>query len=210
MARFLRPKPLGMYRYGSDGLDGDLEKLSFADPVPEAMRIFGPDFYGPRHVYGGGARVSARNMPTKLRFTGRKRRLVDFDGQQHMYLVTRRFIDIVEGFQKEVQYFPVECSWKDCSPAGQFFFFFTTVLLDAVIPEKTTATWTPLRSGGGLWQPSGGQAFAFDKSRLGNTHMWVDPNMPTEGALITEALHDALKDAKIQSFYEWTYSEEIA
>jgi hypothetical protein len=39
--------------------------------------------------------------------------------------------------------------------------------------------------------------------------MWVDPNMPTEGALITEALHDALKDAKIQSFYEWTYSEEI-
>lgn len=26
-----------------------------------------------------------------------------------------------------------------------------------------------------------GQAFAFDKSRLGNTHMWVDPNMPTEG-----------------------------
>jgi hypothetical protein len=209
MARFLRPKPIGLYRYGSDGLDGDLMNLSFADPVPEAMRIFGSDFYGPRDVYGGGARVSARNMPTKLRFTGRKRRLVDFDGQQHMYLVTRRFIDIVEGFQKEVQYFPVECSWADGSPAGQFFFFFTTVLLDAVIREKTTATWTPIRPDKGLWQPSGGQAFAFDKSRLGNTHMWVDPNMPTEGALITEALHDALKDAKIQSFYEWTYSEEI-
>jgi len=39
--------------------------------------------------------------------------------------------------------------------------------------------------------------------------MWVDPNMPTQGALITEALHDALKDAKIEPFYEWTYSEEI-
>lgn len=123
--------------------------------------------------------------------------------------VSRRFIDILEGFQKEVQYFPVECSWTDGSPAGQFFFFFTTVLLDAVIREKTTATWTPTGPGEGLWQPKGDEAFAFDKSRLGNTHMWVDPNMPTEGALITEALHDALRDAKIESFYEWTYSEEI-
>jgi hypothetical protein len=209
MARFLRPKPVGNYRYGSDGLDGDLMNLSFADPVPEAMRIFGPDFYRPRDVFGGGARVSSRNMPTKLRLTGRKRRLVDFDNSNHMYLVSRRFIDLVEGFQKEVQYFPVECSWTDGSPAGQFFFFFTTVLLDAVIREKTTATWTQIRPGEGMWQPSGGQAFAFDKSRLGNTHRWVDPNMPTEGALITEALHDALKDAKIESFHEWTYSEEI-
>ena len=209
MARCLRPKPLGLYRYGSDGLDGDLENLSFADPIPEAMRGFGSNVYGPRNVYGGGARVSDRNMPTRLRFTGRKRRLVDFDGQQHMYLVSRRFIDIVEGFQKEVQYFPVECSWADGSPAGQFFFFFTTVLLDAVVREKTTATWTPLRSGGGLWQPKEGETFAFDKSRLGNTHMWVDPNMPTNGALITEALRDALIDAKIESFHEATYFEEI-
>jgi len=209
MARFLRPKPLGGYRYGADGLDGDLENLSFADPIPEAMRMYGSNFYRPDRIYGGGARVSDRNMPTKLRFTGRKRRLVDFDGQHHMYLVSRRFIDIVEGFQKEVQYFPVECSWTDGPPAGQFFFFFTTVLLDAVIREKTTATWTPTGPGEGLWQPKGDEAFAFDKSRLGNTHMWVDPNMPTEGALITEALHDALRDAKIESFYEWTYSEEI-
>jgi len=209
MARFLRPKPIGLYRYGSDALDGDLMNLSFADPVPEAMRIFGSDFYGPRDVYGGGARVSARNMPTKLRLTGRKRKLVDFDDSNHMYLVSRRFIDIVEGFQKEVQYFPVECSWTDGSPAGQFFFFFTTVLLDAVIREKTTATWTPLRSGGGLGQPKEGEAFAFDKSRLGNTHMWVDPNMPTKGALITEALRDALQDANIESFHEATFFEEI-
>jgi len=156
MAHFLRPKPVGNYSNGSNGLDGDLENLSFTDPVPEAMRIFGSDFYGPRDVYGGGARVSGRNMPTKLRFTGRKRRLVDFDDWNHMYLVTRRFIDVVEGFQKEVQYFPVECSWTDGSPAGQFFFFFTTVLLDAVIREKTTATWTPIRPGEGLWQPSPG------------------------------------------------------
>jgi hypothetical protein len=163
MARFLRPKSVGNYSYGSKGLDGDVMNLSFADPVPEAMRIFGPDFYGPRDVYGGGARVSGRNMPTKLRFTGRKRRLVDFDGQQHMYLVTRRFVDIVEGFQKEVQYFPVECAWTDGSPAGQFFFFFTTVLLDAVIREKTTATWTQIRPDRGRWRPDRGQAFAFDR-----------------------------------------------
>jgi hypothetical protein len=51
MARFLTPKPVGNFRYGSDGLDGDLMKLSFADPVPEAMRIFGSDFYGlPRRI----------------------------------------------------------------------------------------------------------------------------------------------------------------
>lgn len=209
MARFLRPKPLDMYRYGADALDGDLEKLSFADPIPEAMRMWGSNFYGPRDVFGGGARVSDRNMPTKLCFTGRKRKLLDFDGSNHMYLVTRRVIDIVEGFQKQIQYFPVECSWKDGSPAGKFFLFFTTVLLDAVIREKTTATWTPTGPGEGLWQPREGEVFVFDKSRLENIHMWVDPNMPTKGALITEALHDALKDAKIESFHEWTHFEEI-
>jgi len=40
-------------------------------------------------------------------------------------------------------------------------------------------------------------------------HIWVDLKMPTEGALITEALHDALNVAKIESFHEATYFEEI-
>jgi hypothetical protein len=52
-----------------------------------------------------------------------------------------------------------------------------------------------------LWQPrpDNGKTFVFDKSRLGNTYMWVDPNMPTKGALITEELRGALEAAKIES-----------
>jgi len=122
MARFLLPKNPWMYDYGSDALDGDVDKVAFEEPVPHALQ-FHPPWVG----FGGGARVSSRNMPTKLRLKGRKRKLLDFDNQYHMLLVNRRFIDLIGSFQKEVQYFPIECVWSDGSAAGQRFFFFTTV-----------------------------------------------------------------------------------
>jgi len=196
MARFLLPKNPGMYDYGSDALDGDVENITFEEPIPYALEL-----WPPRQGFGGGARVSSRNMPTKLRLKGRKRQLPDFANQYHMLLVNRRFIDLVEGFQRDVQYFPVECSWSDGSPAGQFFFFFTTVLLDAVIREQTTAKWVPTRRGG-LWQPQPGEVFTFDKARMGDTHMWVDPHMTTDGPLVSEKLFDALKEAEIRLFYD--------
>jgi hypothetical protein len=204
MARFLRLKPLGLYRYGSEALDGDFERLAFADPVPAPLKHLGP-----RSIFGGGARVSSVNIPTKLRLTGRKRTLVDFDGSNHIYLVSRRFVDIVAGFQKEIQYLPVDCFWSDGEAAGQFFLFFTTVLLDAVIREKTTATWVPTLPGEGLWKIEPGKTFTFDKSRMSDIHMWVDPNMLRAGALISEALHSALRQAEIQSFHDWPLYEEF-
>jgi hypothetical protein len=210
MARILRPEPIGQYRYGVEALDGDMGELSFEEPVPAAYRLPLRN-RRPREIFGGGARVSPVNMPTKLRLTRRKGRLIDFDNAGHMFMVTRRFLNLVENFQKDVQYFPIECFWSDDSFAGHYFLFFTTVLLDAVDREKTTATWTPTRPGEGIWQPryDKGETFVFDKSRLGNTHMWVDPNMPTRGALITEELRGALEAAKIESMGYHTAFEEI-
>jgi hypothetical protein len=202
MARFLLPKNPWTYDYDTDALDGDARNVAFEEPVPHALEL-----YPPRRGFGGGARVSSQNMPTKLRLKGRKRNLLDFDNQYHMFLVNRRFIDVVEGFQKEVQYFPVECFWSNGSAAGQFFFFFTTVLLDAVIREKTTAKWIPTLRGG-LWQPQPGETFTFDKTRMGHTHMWVDPHMQTEGALVSEKLFDALKKAEIRLFHDTPLFEE--
>ncbi len=206
MAGFLIPNPIGQYRYGVEALDGDMENLAFAEPAPPRLTMFGP-----RGTFGGGAPVSPVNMPTKMRLTRRKGKLIDFDNAGHMYLVTRRFIDLIENFQKEVQYFPVECFWSDKSFAGHYFLFFTTVLLDAVNREKTTATWRPTGPGEGIWQAKyeKGETFVFDKSRLGNTHLWVDPNMPTAGALMSEALRSALHAAKIESFVEGGVFEEI-
>jgi hypothetical protein len=203
MARFLLPKSPGMYDYGSDALDGDPLNIAFEEPIPHEFELFPP-----RRGFGGGARVSSRNMPTKLRLKGRKRKLRDLENQYHMLLVNRRFIDLVEGFQKEVQYFPVECLWSDASAAGPLFFFFTTVLLDAAIRERTTAKWvTTLR--GGLWQPQPGETFTFDKTRMGDTHMWVDPHMPTNGPLVSEKLFYALKKAKIRLFHDTPLFEEV-
>jgi hypothetical protein len=203
MARFLLPKSPWTYNYASDALDGDVDKVAFAEPVPPALQ------HNPPWVcFGGGAPVSSQNMPTKLRLKGRKRNLLDFDNQYHMFLVNRRFIDVVEGFQKEVQYFPVECFWSDGSAAGQFFFFFTTVLLDAVIREKTNAKWVPTLRGG-LWQPQPGETFTFDKTLVGDTHMWVDPHMPTVGPLVSEKLFDALKKAEIRLFHDMPLFEEV-
>ena len=203
MARWLLPKSPWTYDYASDALDGDVDNITFEDPIPYALELH-PPWVG----FGGGARVSSRNMPTRLRLKGRKRNLPDFANQYHMLLVNRRFIDLVERFQKDVQYFPVECVWRDGSSAGSFFFFFTTVLLDAVIREKTTATWVPTARGG-LWQPQPGETFTFDKTQMGDTHMWVDPHMPTHGPLVSEKLFDALKKADIRLFYDAPHFEEV-
>jgi hypothetical protein len=165
----------------------------------------------PRSGYGGGAPVSKENLPTRMRVSGRKKQLVDFNTAYHIYLVNRRFIDVVERFQTSIQYFPVDCIWKDKTPAGEYYFFFTMVMLDAVIREKTTATWTPTRPGKGLWQPrlDLGETFIFDKAGLGGAHMWVDPNMPTKRALVSDALYAALREAKIQSFQDSPHFAEV-
>jgi hypothetical protein len=198
MAAFLTAKPdLSQPNYGYEGLDGDLERLSFADPVPEPLENLRP-----RRIFGGGALVSPVNMPTKLRLEGPKRRLPEFGNAAHMFMVTRRVVDLVLGFQKEIQYFPVECFWADGTSAGEFFLLFTTVLLDAVNREQTTVTWRVSHSGRGYWTMKRGEKFAFDKARLGNTHMWVDPNMAPPHALITDALYDALREAKVESFHD--------
>ena len=38
MARFLLPKTPWMYNYASNALDGDVDKVAFAEPVPDALR----------------------------------------------------------------------------------------------------------------------------------------------------------------------------
>lgn len=125
-----------------------------------------------------------------------------------MLLVNQRFLDVVERFQKEIQTIPVECFWSDDTPAGSYFFFFTTVLLDAVIREKTTATW--LSAGkSGLWDPQPGEIFTFDKARIDNNHIWVDTHMPCRWPLISEELFSALKHADIRLFENTTLFPEI-
>lgn len=204
MARFLKPKPVGLYRYGVEALDGDYMNLSFVDPVPRPLR-----YLNPRRGFGGGARVSDRNMPTKLVLERRSREVLDIDNALHMFMVSPRFIDLVSRFQSEFQTFPVECSWEDGTPAGEFFLFFTLILLDAVDRERTTATWRQVLPDGGLWQPKQGETFVFDKSRMRDVHMWVDPNMPDKGLLISEALYGALLDSGMQSFHKGLRYEEV-
>ena len=210
MARFLNPESTGMYRLNFDALDGDTEALSFADPIPEPYRWPGGNL-GLRRIYGGGAPVSTANFPTRLRVSGRDAKLVDFNTAYHIYLVNRRFIAVVERFQAEIQSIPVECVWESGESAGEYYFFFTTILRDAVIREKTTATWTPALPGRGLWQPKlyAGETFTFDRAGLAGAHMWVDPNMPTKGALVSEDLYAALRAANIQSFYEESHFAEV-
>ena len=124
MARFLNPTSTAMYRLNFDALDGEVNKMSFAEPVPAPFQTPMGDLK-PWSGYGGGAPVSKEYMPTKMRVSGRKKQLVDFNTAYHIYFVNRRFIDVVEQFQKEAQHFPVECVWKDKTPAGEYFFYFT-------------------------------------------------------------------------------------
>ena len=60
MVGFLTPKrDFAGPNYGSEALDGNFERLSFADPVPEPLKNLSPT-----RIFGGGALVSPVNMPT--------------------------------------------------------------------------------------------------------------------------------------------------
>lgn len=207
MARYLHPIVTGTYDYSCDTLDGDATNLSYLEPIPTRLQKFDP-----RTIFGGGARVSSVNMPTRVRLEGRKRKLPDIANQLHMYFVTRPVIDVIEGFQKEIQYFPVEAVWKDGSEAGQFFFLFTTVLLDTVNRKMTTLPWQnspPGSAVAGHWLYKEGATFVFDKSKIGNTHFWKDPHYLTAKPLVSDALFEALKKAKFQAFQNSRPFEEI-
>ena len=56
-------------------------------------------------------------------------------------------------------------------------------------------------------QPS--QTFTCDKARMGDTHMWGDPHMPTDGSLVSDKLFDALTKAEIRLFYDMPLYAEV-
>ena len=208
MARCLAPIGTGMFYFHSKALDGDVDHLRYAEPVPKELAKFDP-----RNIYGGGAAVSSVNVPTRLLIKGRKRKLLDIANALHIYIVTRAVIDIIGNFQREIQYFPVQCVWKDGSDAGQLFWLFTTVLLDAVHREKTTMPWqvafaqSPVS---GYWREQVGATFAFDKAKMGNAHFWKDPHGLTLGPLVSDALFEALIKANISGFHtEAEHFEEV-
>ena len=207
MVRRLRPESPFVSDYGAVMLDGDKMKLSYAEPVSHLLS--GLD---PRDIIGGGAPVSPVNMPTKLKLKGPKRRMLDFENQFHMLLVNKRFLEIAERFQKEIQYFPVECFWRDGAPAGQMFFFFTTVLLDSVDRERTTVPWFGASDGRGMWllhEPEAkGKSLVFSRTKIGSHHIWVDPHLPTRSPFVTEEFYATLKKEKIRSFFDSPEYEE--
>lgn len=208
MVRRLIPDSIKCYAYKSYALDGDEMNLSYAEPVPHLLGGLRPD-----RVFGGGAPVSPVNMPTKMRVTGGpKRKLLDFNNSHHMLLVNKRFLKIAERFQKEIQYFSVECFWRDGTPAGQMFFFFTTVLKDSVDRERTAVPWFGASDGRGMWllhEPEAkGKSLVFSRTKIGSHHIWVDPHLPTRSPFVTEEFYATLKKEKIRSFFDSPEYEE--
>ena len=207
MVRRLVPESPYAYDYGAEMLDGDKMKLSFAEPVSHLLGGLRPS-----SIFGGGSPVSPVNMPTKLKLKGPKRRMLDFENQFHMLLVNKKFLEIAERFQKEIQYFPVECFWRDGAPAGQMFFFFTTVLLDSVDRERTTIPWHEIPNGMGMWRhglpEAKGKTLVFSRAKIGSHHIWVDPHLLTKNPFVTEEFYATLKKEKIRSFFDSPEYEE--
>ena len=86
MARFLRPKDKGMYRLLFDALDGDIQKLSFAEPIPEGLHL--PiRILHPRSNYGGGAPVSPKGMPTRMQVSGCDAQIVDCNSAYYIHKI---------------------------------------------------------------------------------------------------------------------------
>lgn len=206
MVRALRPKDPWTYCYGAEALDGDIMQLSFEAPAPSVLEGFSP-----RKIFGGGARVSAENMPTRLKINGRKRRMLDFENQYHIFCVNKRFIEVVEDFQKDLQYFPLDCIWSDGSSAGSMFFLFTTVLIDSLDRDRTTVPWFAAPNGRGMWDllEGRGKRFVFSTSKIENSHFWVDPYLPTLSPFVSDELYNALRTEKIECFYRNDRYEEF-
>ena len=182
-------------------LDGDYDETAYVDTTMDPDGGKNPLFKPGR--LNAGRRVHTQHLPTRLRWSGPKKRVPDVIWGA-AFFVNDAFKDTVERFEPGVHQFePVQFEFKDGTPFSQrMWFLHACNRLDTV--SRTHSTMERLDH---TWKPETG-TMVFSLDRIGDHHLWVDKHvyMPS-GMYVSNALHDALIEADIKGL---SFSERPA
>ena len=175
---------------GMRELDGDLRKVEYVDATPDWPGVGGGFEPGDLEL---GRAIKPDHLPTRVQWDGPKRSGVPetLRGRQ-MMLVNDRFKDVIERFEPGIhQFFPLDLVWKDKTLAQKMHMFNICSRLSTTDRSLSTAE----MSRGGMLEPSSG-SIIFNLTQIGSHHIWIDKHMYA-GVYVSDALHDALIEAKI-------------
>ncbi|WP_432283705.1 hypothetical protein SLT36_17615 [Aminobacter sp. BA135] len=186
MVYFLSHENKEVYSYVYRALDGDVSKIQAADLSRDVgIRI------RPGYSYYGRP-VEATYIPTTIELTGPKRPIPDiYDA--FVLTVSAKVKDVIESLEPGVhQFFPIEYVWNDGSHAADRFWFVPCNRLDTVDRAKTTFEFR------NVWFLDGSKnELVFNRSQIGNHHVWIDKFIVMPTPAISEALKAALDAAGI-------------
>lgn len=187
MAYFLTYKNDEIYSYPYRACDGDVSKISPVDLSPDAGMRMRP---GPAY---SGRPVLPDNVPTAIALSGPKREIPDVY-EAFGLLVSESFKTAAENLEPSVhQFFPVDLRWDDGSHAAQRYWFVPGNRLDSVDRRETTFEFR------GLWDILGGadKELVFNRSQIGDRHVWIDMFIHAPHPIISDALKAELEGAGI-------------
>lgn len=156
----------GDFPVSRDFLDGIPEKVEYVDTTLDEG-VVNPTFKPGRHY--AGRPVKPGHIPTKVKWSSKRRPPYDFFALRGLILVSDAFKNIIERHEPGVhQFFPIDVVYKDGSHARQMYFFNICNRLDTMDRDRATAEFD-----GWYWDPGKGD-FAFSKRLIGDRHAWVD------------------------------------
>ncbi|SDA87642.1 hypothetical protein SAMN03159448_03998 [Sinorhizobium sp. NFACC03] len=187
MVYFLSHKNEETYSYTYRALDGDVSKIQAVDLTrDEGVRI------RPGYSYYGRP-FESEYIPTKIELDGPKRPIPDVYSAFGL-LVSEKFKGIVEKFEPNAhQFFPIELVWKDGGHAADRFWFVPCARLDTVDREKTTFEFR------NVWFLDGSKDkdLVFNRSQIGDHHVWIDKFIVMPSPAISEGLKAELDAAGV-------------
>ena len=186
MVYFLSHNNKEIYSYTYRALDGDVSKIQAADLTrDDGIRV------RPGYSYYGRP-VEATYIPTKIELTGPKRPIPDLYDAFSLS-VSAKVKDVIESFEPDVhQFFPIEIVWEDGGHAADRFWFVPCNRLDTVDRAKTTYEFR------NVWFLDGSKKeLVFNRSQIGNHHVWIDKFIVMSTPAVSEELKAALDAAGI-------------
>ena len=186
MVYFLSHKSEEIYSYIAHAVDGDVDKIQPVDLTRDVgVRI------RPNYVYCGRP-IEATYLPTKIELSGPKRQIPDLYDAYALF-ISAKVKDVIESFEPDVhQFFPIEIVWEDGGHAADRFWFVPCNRLDTVDRAKTTYEFR------NVWFLDGSKKeLVFNRSQIGNHHVWIDKFIVMSTPAVSEELKAALDAAGI-------------
>jgi len=181
-------------------LDGDFKKVIPIGldyhPVTNVARMEDGTRVRAESKYQG-LPVDMTHMPTRIRWGGGKRQLLDLSMTASTFLVSQKMRDVIEQLEPNVhQFAAVELIWmQDDSHAANYFWFYPCNRIDSLDREHTTYEFNEKI---GRWRHVDGKNPVVNLAQVGNAHIWIDSRWDTLGQPhVSQAFRQAMDAAGI-------------